>query len=547
MSGFGQLSSPRFALPDRRLGAKLQASDSLNHQHISGDYDAPSTGVETVLSQRSHSKALGVRATPDLSLLGRRSPEQVMKSKEFKSPFGSERSFKSPFSDLASDPVLHGSTNLPTTNGELVDIAGNESFSLDGPIKFGMVKGPQPKSISHASFARHRSSATSNADTNTKRNAKRLTDELKKEQLKHSARSNPASRLKATRLNTVKMEPGRPVSCPVLTCQYNKRGLTRKHDRIPHTVVHFIGCYISCEFCAPIEAFEDVDAFKQHLTYQHGAKDFHYSDRMRSLDSSSTKSPGACSICHTWLANAQESFDHIDMCVARAVERAQGGEFLDPQQPYTVSDNYERLYPGMYSQAAQAVAQAKAEVSAEEAQRQRQELTRQKLDHDDEDPLCSMYMHYTISEDRCGDQDSVMAQRLAALGGQSREIKIRERSDSFYNPGERRDENDEPRRPREAVQKPSHLEAASISPSGLRVQWGEGQGRERAYMLNNNIWSLLLFRARLRLLIPVLGIGCNQWKGFGRARLILTTFAVSSVPRRITKCYSSNRKRSDLG
>lgn len=47
-------------------------------------------------------------------------------------------------------------------------------------------------------------------------------------------------------------------------------------------------------------------------------------------------------------------------------------------------------------------------------------------------------MHYTLSEDRCGDQDSVMAQRLAALGARPKSIAFNENGNTFHNPGDRR-------------------------------------------------------------------------------------------------------------
>ena len=96
-----------------------------------------------------------------------------------------------------------------TTNGDLVDITENQTLSPDD-LKKPAVEGPptqKPKLVSHASFARRRSSATSNPDTSTKRNAKGSTDELKG-QFKHLGPSNLATRPKATRFNTVKIKPG---------------------------------------------------------------------------------------------------------------------------------------------------------------------------------------------------------------------------------------------------------------------------------------------------------------------------------------------------
>ena len=57
-------------------------------------------------------------------------------------------------------------------------------------------------------------------------------------------------------------------------------------------------------------------------------------------------------------------------------------------------------------------------------------------------------VHYTLSEDRCGDQNSIMAQRLAALGARHERTVFNEHPGTFSNLGDRRlgspaDDNEE--------------------------------------------------------------------------------------------------------
>ena len=54
-----------------------------------------------------------------------------------------------------------------------------------------------------------------------------------------------------------------------------------------------------------------------------------------------------------------------------------------------------------------------------------------------EKPIGLMNVHYTLSEDRCGDQNSVMVQRLAALGARHRQNVSSEHPGTFSNPGDR--------------------------------------------------------------------------------------------------------------
>ena len=98
--------------------------------------------------------------------------------------------------------------------------------------------------------------------------------------------------------------------------------------------------------------------------------------------------------------------------------------------------------------------------TAADARRQRLSTITSAEDEEDEEE----------DQDEEGETAAERRRRLAALGigGGGGD----EDSDS--------DENDEPRRPREAVQEPGHMEAASASSRGLRVQWGGERGRERA-------------------------------------------------------------------
>ena len=53
------------------------------------------------------------------------------------------------------------------------------------------------------------------------------------------------------------------------------------------------------------------------------------------------------------------------------------------------------------------------------------------------EPVDLINVHYTISEDRCGDEESVMAQRLAALGGRHKQTVFSEPPGSFNDPTDR--------------------------------------------------------------------------------------------------------------
>ena len=55
-----------------------------------------------------------------------------------------------------------------------------------------------------------------------------------------------------------------------------------------------------------------------------------------------------------------------------------------------------------------------------------------------EEPVGLINVHYTISEDRCGDEESVMAQRLAALGDRHKQTVFSEQPGSSNNPRDRR-------------------------------------------------------------------------------------------------------------
>ena len=90
-----------------------------------------------------------------------------------------------------------------------------------------------------------------------------------------------------------------------------------------------------------------------------------------------------------------------------------------------------------------------------------------------EDATPFVQLHYTISEDRCGSQDDVMAARLAALGTRGR--KTRSDNSPLSRPGllERQSESDRAPTSRDES---SHFPNASLALLGRQSGFGSNTG-----------------------------------------------------------------------
>lgn len=123
-----------------------------------------------------------------------------------------------------------------------------------------------------------------------------------------------------------------PEKCPILSCEFHRRGFARENDRQRHVLTHFKGVVI-CPFCLLSDSdaektFFRVDVFKRHLTSVHSVEQIPIHRRGQSgLFTTSAREPasqyedgsGHCSVCSATFANAQEFYEHLDDCVTRFV------------------------------------------------------------------------------------------------------------------------------------------------------------------------------------------------------------------------------------
>ena len=129
----------------------------------------------------------------------------------------------------------------------------------------------------------------------------------------------------------------RPEKCPILNCEYNKKGFSRKYDKNRHTLTHYKGTMV-CGFCpgsgSPAEkSFNRADVFKRHLTSVHGVEQSPPNSRKRSPTASTRRltsycedATGKCSTCSATFTNAQEFYEHLDDCVLRVVQQEEPSE-----------------------------------------------------------------------------------------------------------------------------------------------------------------------------------------------------------------------------
>ncbi|KAI9776946.1 MAG: hypothetical protein M1839_009188 [Geoglossum umbratile] len=126
----------------------------------------------------------------------------------------------------------------------------------------------------------------------------------------------------------------RPEKCPIITCEYNKKGFSRKYDKNRHTLTHYKGTMV-CGFCpgsgsAAEKSFNRADVFKRHLTSVHNVEQAPPNSRKKNSSGSSgtnnfptypADATGKCSTCGLTFSNAQDFYEHLDECVLRIVQQ----------------------------------------------------------------------------------------------------------------------------------------------------------------------------------------------------------------------------------
>jgi hypothetical protein len=143
----------------------------------------------------------------------------------------------------------------------------------------------------------------------------------------------------------------RPEKCPVLSCEYHRRGFVREYDKRRHTLTHFSGTLV-CAFCPASgslteKTFAAADSFKRHLVSVHCVEPIPPNDESqrqtftrsaRELLNQYEDASGDCSICCTTFANAQEFYEHLDDCVLQAVQQL---ELTDVTEPIIEAEDQE--------------------------------------------------------------------------------------------------------------------------------------------------------------------------------------------------------------
>ena len=142
--------------------------------------------------------------------------------------------------------------------------------------------------------------------------------------------------------HTMTHETVRPEKCPVISCNYHKKGFARKYDKNRHSLTHYRGTMI-CGFCsgsgsgsgsAAEKGFNRADVFKKHLTSVHGVEQTPPNSRKGSPSKSNAKlssyyqdATGKCSTCGSTFNNAREFYEHLDDCVLRVVQEEEEFDF----------------------------------------------------------------------------------------------------------------------------------------------------------------------------------------------------------------------------
>lgn len=142
----------------------------------------------------------------------------------------------------------------------------------------------------------------------------------------------------------------RPEKCPITTCEYHRKGFSRKYDKNRHTLTHYKGTMV-CGFCpgsgTPSEkSFNRADVFKRHLTSLHGVEQTPPNSRKRSPTASTKKlssycadATGKCSTCNATFNNAQDFYEHLDECVMRVVQQEEPTEAINQQHLGSITND----------------------------------------------------------------------------------------------------------------------------------------------------------------------------------------------------------------
>lgn len=144
----------------------------------------------------------------------------------------------------------------------------------------------------------------------------------------------------------------RPEKCPITSCEYHRKGFSRKYDKNRHTLTHYKGTMV-CGFCphsgsSAEKSFNRADVFKRHLTTVHGVEQNPPNSRKKPVQSSSQSTQiyagdatGKCSICSCFFANAQDFYEHLEDCVLDVVQKVDPSEAINERLLSSVSDDQE--------------------------------------------------------------------------------------------------------------------------------------------------------------------------------------------------------------
>lgn len=130
----------------------------------------------------------------------------------------------------------------------------------------------------------------------------------------------------------------RPEKCPIPSCEYHKKGFSRKYDKNRHTLTHYKGTMV-CGFCphsgsAAEKSFNRADVFKRHLMTVHGVEQNPPNSRKKAPTARqgyNTDTTGKCSICHGVFSSAQDFYEHLEDCVLNVVQQVDPGEAINEQ------------------------------------------------------------------------------------------------------------------------------------------------------------------------------------------------------------------------
>jgi len=143
----------------------------------------------------------------------------------------------------------------------------------------------------------------------------------------------------------------RPQKCPVVSCEYHKRGFARRYDCSRHTLTHYKGTMV-CSWCpgngsSAEKSFNRADVFKRHLMTYHGVEGTTPNGRPRktppanSIMTSFFPSGGAsgtCPTCGGTFRSPTELYEHLDECVVLHVQQLDEGEAASDRLPSATDD-----------------------------------------------------------------------------------------------------------------------------------------------------------------------------------------------------------------